>query len=430
MRRALAVLALASCAGQTGTVTLELTTAPGSTLLDGVQHLRVTVTDPHTVVESDRTESGFDLALEIDATGAAGALVVEGFDSGGSLIAAGSSPPFPVAAISARIVVYMAQPLTIGSSPARLPASRTGVASAPLTFGLVLAGGQDAAGAKTDAIFIYNAYDHSLLGGLPMPAPRAFQTLAVGSNNAVSIFGGVDATDIPSGSLWRFDTTAPPSGSYNVLPEQPALARQASSAIQLGPERFVITGTPPIDLALTTLTPRTDLASLPPNGAAVSVAGQRIGLFADHPIHRLQGDSFDELAVSVEPTATVTALSDGRVAFVGPDTPASRDVLVVLVADGTAARIPGVLSTERQRAAAAASTRYLVVAGGADLLGAPIANADVLDATTLARIATIPCFPRTGATAYLLPNDQIAIVGGEPANDVIELFTPPPIDLP
>jgi len=416
---------LASCAGETGTIDLSLTTAPGSTILDGVQHLRVTITDPATVVEADRTAAGFDLVIDVDATGTAGSLIVEGLDSGGSLVAVGSSPPFPVAAINARIVVYMAAPFTIGPSPAGLPVARTGVASGSLTYGLAIAGGQDLAGSKTDSIFIYNTYDHSLLAGMAMPAPRAFQTLAVGSNNSVYLFGGTGSDDVPTGTFWRFDTTIPPLGAYSVLAESIELARAGSSAIQLGVDRYLIPGAPPIDLTFNALTARSDLASLSTNGASVAVGVSPLALFAGDPIVRFLDDGFDTLAVSAEEVATAAALPQGRVVFASVGAPSTRDLLVVDAVAGTSTRIPDALSSVRQRAAVAATTRHLVVAGGTDLAGAPVATADIFDATTLAFLVTVPCFARSAASAFALPNDQIAIVGGDPANDLIELFTPP-----
>jgi hypothetical protein len=419
------MLALAACAGETGTIQLELTTAPGSTLLEAVQRLRITITDPRTVVEADRTESGFDVVLDVDATGAAGALIVDGFDAGGTLIASGSSPPFPVAAINARIVVYMAGPLTIGPSPVKLPVARTGVSSAPLTYGLAIAGGQDAAGTETDTIFIYNSYDHSLVQGLPMPAPRSQQTLAVGSNNAVYLFGGNGPDDVPAGTFWRFDTTVPPNGVYTELLDQPELARAGAAAVQLGVDRYVITGTPAIDLTFNALAARGDAPSLSANAAGVVVDNQPILLFAGDPIVRLRDGSFDTLVQSIEPTATAAALPGGRIAFASPGDPATRDLVVVEAASGEASRITDALSSVRLRAAVAASPRHLVVAGGTDLAGVPVASADVFDATTLAFIATVPCAARSGASAYAFGNDQIVIIGGSPENDAIELFTPP-----
>jgi len=64
----LAALALCACSGATGTVTVELATAPDSRVLDGVTRLRVTLTTPRKVVEAARSGSGFDLSLEVDAS--------------------------------------------------------------------------------------------------------------------------------------------------------------------------------------------------------------------------------------------------------------------------------------------------------------------------------------------------------------------------
>ncbi|HEU0034379.1 MAG TPA: hypothetical protein VFQ53_27340 [Kofleriaceae bacterium] len=424
-RAALALVGLAACNGETGTIQLELAAAPGSSLIANIQHLRVTITDPKTVIETDRDENGLNLALDVEATGGAGALIVEGFDGSGALIAGGESPIFPVAAINARIVVYVAAPLSIGPSISTLPAPRTNVAAAALAYGVVIAGGEDEAGAKTDSIFVYNAYDHGLTAGLAMPAKRAAQTLAVGSNDAVYMFGGIDEAGTPTGTFWRFDTTVAPMGAYTDFGDDAGLARASTSAIQLGVDRFVITGAPPLDLTFNAIAARTDLASLSPNGASViGDNGQAIAMFAGDPIVRLRGDSFDTIPASAEDTATAAGLPDGRIVFAGVG--GAADVLVIDAATGSASRVTGALSTPRLRAAVAATSEYLVVAGGTDAAGASLPSADILAVTDLARIATVPCVPRSRAAAFVLPNRQILVVGGTPANDQIELFTPPP----
>jgi hypothetical protein len=88
--------------------------------------------------------------------------------------------------------------------------------------------------------------------------------------------------------------------------------------------------------------------------------------------------------------------------------------------------VPGALSTPRIRPAVATTPRHVVVAGGTDASGAPIATADVLDARTLARLATLPILARTGGFAIALPNDQVLLGGGAPAAAALELFTPEP----
>jgi len=419
------LLVVAACAGETGTIQLELATAPGSPLLASVQLLRVTLTDPRTVVEAPRIGDRFDVALDVEATGTAGALIVEGFDASDSLIAAGASPPFAVSAIDARVVVYLAAPLTIGGAPTRLPAERIGVASSPLSYGFAIAGGETTDGTRSDSIFIYNAFDHTLVAGLAMPAPRSFQTLATGANNAVYLFGGLGSDGAPTGSLWRFDTTTQPSGSFAVQPDHVELARAGATAVPLSPEHFVISGMPPVDLDFGVAVARDDVPSLAA-GAGLVLDDRAIGVFGGDPVTRLEDDTLEPYAISTP--------ADARAAVVGTRVMFSTGTTQLLLLDPTTAADPGelrdVASVVRHSPAIAATSRHVVIAGGTDDNGDPIASADILDASTLARIATVPCFARAGATAHALPNDQIAIVGGEPANDQIELFTPPvpPLD--
>lgn len=414
---------LAACTNESGTIQLELTTAPGSTILDGVDRLRVTLTDPPVVVEAPRVNDGFDLALDVEATGTAGVLIVEGFDAGDALVATGSSPPFAVSGIDARVVIYIASPLTIGAAPLKLPAERIGVASTALSYGFAVAGGETIDGTRSDSIFIYNAFDHTLAAGIAMPAPKSFQTLATGSNNNVYLFGGLGADGAPTGSLWRFDTNAQPNGSFAVQPDDVALARSGASAITLAPEHYVISGMPPLNLDFGVAVARADVAALG-TGVGLELDGRTIGVFAGDPVTRLEGDVFEPYAVSTV-SSTVAAIAGTAALF-------TTDTTSLLVLDATAigpASMADVLSVVRDRPAIAATSRHIVIAGGLDELGAPIATADILDATTLERLATVPCLGRAGASAYALPNDQIAIVGGEPANDAIELFTPPAPEL-
>src|SRR5262245_42534191 len=70
-----------ACSGESGTLAVTLTTAPGSTLLDAVQTLELTVTNPRKVFTAERTSAGFSLALELEATGEAASLLVRGLDA-------------------------------------------------------------------------------------------------------------------------------------------------------------------------------------------------------------------------------------------------------------------------------------------------------------------------------------------------------------
>ena len=72
-------------------------------------------------------------------------------------------------------------------------------------------------------------------------------------------------------SLWRFDTTSAPNGSYGDFGDKPGFARAGMTAVPLGSDTFLITGTPAAELsgAAGSLTARTDIASLPTGGASV-----------------------------------------------------------------------------------------------------------------------------------------------------------------
>jgi hypothetical protein len=113
---------------------------------------------------------------------------------------------------------------------------------------------------------------------------------------------------------------------------------------------------------------------------------------------------------------------NGTALVVGGDT---RDALVVAFASQSLTTHPDVLSIARRSPSIAATSRHIVVVGGLDENGAPIASADVLDATTLELLATVPVTPRTHAVAVALTNDQIMLLGGDEPSGLIELFTPP-----
>lgn len=418
-------LALGACTGTTGTITLDLATAPDSHLLDAVQRLRLTITDPHQVVETTRTAAGFDLALDVDATATNGALIVEGFDTSGALIACGQSPRFPVAAINAHVVVYMAAPWSIAASPAKFSA-RSQVAAAPISLGAVLAGGIELtdAIALSSATAVYNAFDHSLVGGIPLPAPRYGLAMAAAAAGGVYMFGGIGPGGQPTGTLWRFDTTVAPSGAFATITEQAGYARTGALIVPVGAEHYLITGTPALELDAGMLTARGDVTGLPAAAAGVVPGdGTPTAVFAGSAVVRFRGTVFATLS-SDHPVdgAVAVTLPDGRVAVIGGT--GSRSVLAVAPAAGTVTVVPDVLSTARMNPAVAVTSRHVVVAGGDLAPGAQTSTADVLDARTLALVVTVPMRTRIGGFAVALPNDQVLLGGGDPA--LYELFTPAP----
>ncbi|HVK82612.1 MAG TPA: hypothetical protein VM513_00825, partial [Kofleriaceae bacterium] len=84
------------------------------------------------------------------------------------------------------------------------------------------------------------------------------------------------------------------------------------------------------------------------------------------------------------------------------------------------------LEVGRYSPAVAATTRHVVIAGGIDAAGTPIASAEVLDAATLELLATLPLAPRAGAVAIALSTGQVLVGGGDASPELLELFTPPP----
>jgi hypothetical protein len=415
--RLVALLALlAGCPTATsGTIDLGLTTAPGSTLLDDVIVLRVELTNPPQIVEATRGPEGFELALDVEATGEAGSIVVRGFDGNGGLIAVGESPEFGVAAINARIVIYMAAPLSIARAPASLLPARANVRGDVLPpFGAIFAGGRDAANAPSDAIAIYNAYDHTLTGGKPMPAARDGIVVATGTNGIVSLYGGRDAAMNPTGTYWLFDTKFAPSGAYLEVRDNPGFTRADQAAIPIGGEKFVITGEPAIDLDVTATTARTDVTGLGPRAAShVTEQAVRTALALDTMgrLVRFSNATFTLLGVA-RLGAAIAALPDGRFVVVGGGTvDEANDVLVVDAAGGITT-IADVLSAPRMDAQVAATARHVVITGN------PI---EILDASTLAPVATRAAIE---GLPFALPNHQVLIV--DSTNGELSLFTPPP----
>ena len=129
-RAALVALCAGGCGGATGTIGLELVTAPGSTVLTDVARARLTLSSPPTVVDATRGPDGkFHLALDVVAEGPSGTLTFEGWDASDALIAIGRTPALPIAAIDAEIAIYVAAPDSLAAAPVALDPPRSAVGS-------------------------------------------------------------------------------------------------------------------------------------------------------------------------------------------------------------------------------------------------------------------------------------------------------------
>ena len=438
---------LAGCGGDVGTLEVSLVTAPDSTLTDDVQRLRVTLTEPPTVVDALRTADGFAIDLEVTAQGITGYIEIEGFDGDGNRIAFGRSGPLPIAAIDAVISIYLGAPLSIDAAPEGLEPARSEMAVTPLSYGVVFAGGRDAAGAPADNLAIYNIYDHALQIGEDMPVARAQATAMTGSQGAVFVFGGLNADDQATADLWFFDTNVAPAGAWADLPSDPALARAGSVSAPIGFDQFIVAGDPLV--SIDGIVGRADPVGGAPTiqggnttiGTAVILNDIPNTLFAGAGagttgavLFTLNGVATELDTAPAELSRTghgAAVLPDGDTVIVGGSTLAELPASAVRyhVRDRDFTIVPGVLATPRTEAAVAATGSHVVIAGGRDGTGQVLADAEVLDADTLERIAVLPLrVPRAGAAARSLGNGQILIGGGVDAAGApiatLELFTP------
>ncbi len=450
----LAAVLLGGLAGgcdRTGTIAVTLVNAPGSTVLENVARARLTLTRPLTVIEAERDASGeLVLALDVPAEGVQGDIVFEGFGEDGALIAYGRSGPLPISGVTLDIAIYAAAPMSLAETPVPLGTPRTDMGIAVLSYGALLAGGRIKDGAASAAVEVYSVYQHVFQEMNDLPTARMAPAAAAGARDVVYLFGGLDADGAPSDTVYRFDTGATLGGTGSELATEGAgLARAGAVMVALGQERFAVTGMPPVRIE--GLAGRASAWSDAPNlaGTATSavVDGAVYTLFAgagngESGAILLVDDRFTELD---PPEGTVNLLwRRGHTSALLPD-----GSMLVLggeldTADGTALptsavrfqpasrgwEVTELLVTPRIHAAAAATSEYLIVAGGVDENGALVGDAEVFDATSLAPVATLPMVPRSHATAVPLPNGQVLIVGGVDASGApvgtAELFTPAP----
>lgn len=466
MKTLLGVLVLAAaCNGETGILSLGLVEPAGSTLLQGdITKLRVTLTSPRQTVEADRLGSGFSLQFDVTATGADGQFIVQGFNGDSQLIAVGQTPPIPISAIDAAIVVFVAPPLSIGGAPAGLADARRDLTAGATTFGAVFVGGVSSSGFASATVEDYNAFTHTSAEIGALPDPRVAPALAVDAGGSLFVFGGSDDAGSATGNLYRIDPSAGSAVIVDVTPQNAStLTRGASIALPLDlPDSFAVAGTPALELAtdtpaLTTVGEAGVTRADGPGGAVVGSDGAVTAMFVGDTnpgsgVVRFHGGDVDLPAVDASVLRHghgVTGAPNGEIIVIGgildsagsgSGGSATPDAVILDAATGTATVKPNVLATPRIHAAVTATSRYLIVAGGQsdDIACSTVTpctlvpDAEILDATTLAPVVAVPLVtPRTGASAIPLPDDQILIVGGTDATGApiagIELFTP---DLP
>lgn len=419
MKRAL-LLALAACDSEVATLDVALATAPGSTILDGVQTLRMEITEPTKVVMAERSGDGFELGIDLPAEGTTASILVDGFDADGNLVANGATPRFAFSGVNGRVVIYMAAPNSVDVAPVSLVA-RSNLAAGALSYGAIFAGGLTAENTASLALDIYNVYDHTLVSGLPLPAGRSGMALGVGSEN-VYLFGGADAINQTYAQLWSFNPGTPPSGAYEEYGDKAGYARAGAELVPIGNDAFILTGGTPVEIrGLDGSVIDRDGPELGEGVTVTATDGRQTSIFAGPSgVVRYQDNVFASLTAPEIGSSRVVAVPGGKAVVVcgGP-------TLRIDAATGAVDELAAVTGTVG--CAAAATARHLLIAGGG--VSTAEGAVSIYDAATFELVATTTlAVPRRGGKAVPLANGQILIAGGVDADGApvgtLELFTP------
>ncbi|ACY17210.1 hypothetical protein [Haliangium ochraceum] len=455
---ALAAALLGACE-RTGTITVQLATAPDSAVLDAATRVRLRLTEPPAEFEAERASDGsFDLALDVAAEDVLGAIVFEAYDAGGELVAYGSTPPLPIAGITADITLYAAAPMSMAATPTPLAmegaSARTAMGAAAVPYGALLVGGRDGAGAASSALTSYSVYEHEFVHVGELPGARVAPAVASGARDAVFVFGGLDENQVARDTLYSLiGGTSSRAAALELRTEGSELGRSGAAMSALGGERFGVSGDPAVLVDGIAGEARVWEGAPALAGTAVSgvvggvvrtlFAGAGNGeagawIFASDSFAMPEVPSIDGEDAPLWRTGHGSALlPDGSAVVVGGRL--TRDEgSSALPAAGVRVDLAGLraepgprLATPRVDAAVAATESYLVVAGGSDEAGAVLADVELFAADDLAPVAVLPLVvPRTGAVAVPLGNGQVLIAGGSDASGApvatAELFTPRP----
>jgi hypothetical protein len=436
----LATAAVAGCGGVHGTLEVELVGAPGSDLLAAVQAARLHLDGQDAHVEVQRSPGQpLRLALDIAAVDRLGAVIFEGLDATGQLIAVGRTPPLPLSAIDGRLRLFVAAPLSVSPAPVELGSARTALGAAITPDGAVLAGGQTVDGTASDEFTWYSAYQHQLFDRPPLPEARSRPVVAADPHGHVYLLGGIDRLGIPRASAWRFAPDGQ-TGRFQQLASDEAWARAGEPVTALGDRLFLVAGGPPllIDGASAAITPLEAAPAL--SGTLVTVRDAdgdqvlAIGL-GNGSTGALLGDT--ERFVELPAPASVArrdhcavVLPGGQVLVTGgrvTDAPL-RSAVLYDPASRSFTELTEFLARPRAELFCAVSSDLLFVGGGVALDGQLLAEAELFDPHTLQPLGSAALHPRRAATALVLPSQHVLIAGGIDAAGrpvtILELFTP------
>ena len=464
----MALLALVSCGGATGTLTVTLVTPVGADPFASASQARITVSsgvaDAAPISQTTVAVTGghFSDAATIDLganAGLAALVTVEALAADGSVIGRGATPLLGILPTAEDVAVWVGAPGTVGRSPSSLKASPVvGAAIAMVPrMGVVIAGGTSG-GQPSASVDIYEQYLQATVTPVAsLPTARA-GAIAIGFDRPADLGGALLAIGGGSADGAILDPTTSSDGTttgiWTTVLSDPSLGRAWGSAAQLASGGWLVTGG--LDAngkALDTATLLT-LGDAPANAPLhTALVGARsghttiAGTFLGEAGALLVGGGAPQVERFSATTSTfsalpggdplpadasafsATALPDGRVLLVGGLVNATPSQGGALIDPKTLAvtPLPTVLPTARAGHVAFVAAGELVVCGGRDGSNNPIASCDVLDGASLHPVRTVAlAVGRSALSAITLDNSDVLLLGGDDANTAtaIDVYTP------
>jgi hypothetical protein len=414
---ALALLLAAACGGKKGTVEIDIVVSPLDDPFTFAAQARFTIGDQMQSVPV--TNGHFSFSIDLDPPKDAEPIIVEALDSAGNVIGHGQTPALALQPIDqGPFSVWVGRPGTVAAARAALAAGRTEIAAFGATgLGVMFAGGRDATGAALANTAVYDVYTHAIIqsedGSLkPMTTPRAGAAATASSPRGI-VYGGAQSTGIGTagGALASGELFDPSGGGlWSAVPASAATdAAYAPQTTILGSGSALVSGglsatgdaitsalliSTSGTITLTPLSPMVAKRYRHASGAARFPDGDGallIGGLADGdpgpPVERLIGQAFTTFTANgVENRwdATATALSGG-VLLVGGTIPGASGrvattsvVFIPTETTGDPQRYDTLLPTPRAQHTATLVGDDLLLCGGVDATGAPIASCELI----------------------------------------------------
>ena len=400
---------------------LKIVTPEGADPFTGADTVRLLVSNPaseHSVTVTD--PGSFTLELEVAVESAAGTITLEALSSQ-KMVARGETPPMILRPEEQQLSLLVARAGELSLLKPRLGASASHMASTLLpSRGVLMAGGQDSAGAAVATAALYNFFQHKLETISSLPAPRAGAVAAYcGATCGVVALGG-DGKTLAS-TMLRYDgaTWAEYKDGLDA-----ATRRRDAGIASLADGSYLVAGGAGVSGAQDTflrLRPGTvssapSMEALPARARAARqrpamAAGTGSVLIAGGQTKGKPACEIFFLATLSSQTVTLpgttdlaggaaaATLKDGRVALVGGRDSAGtllRDAWIVDPSTLTVTHVKGALTTGRADHRLMRIDNHLLVLGG--VVGTSwAAEAEVLDGSTLKGIKQITMqAPRSG----------------------------------